>query len=183
MNCLQCDCDLGAVIGRRCPECGRAFDRSDPKTFRLHSDVDRIGRPGLFVMGTGCSFVTLLFPIVGRTAQPMPVFLILFKVGRSTCAGAWNDFPREWFVAFGCYVLFLLLAVASCLKPTRLARVVYFGGYPVGIAGFVLLAFPFGLAIQVPLVLVSCVPALSMVITYLVVGLFALKTSNNGNMP
>lgn len=33
MRCLSCKYDLSHLTERRCPECGRAFDPNDPKTF------------------------------------------------------------------------------------------------------------------------------------------------------
>ncbi len=33
MECLGCRYDLSGLTEPRCPECGRAFDRSDPSTF------------------------------------------------------------------------------------------------------------------------------------------------------
>ena len=33
MHCLTCHYNLRNLVEHRCPECGRAFDPSDPKTF------------------------------------------------------------------------------------------------------------------------------------------------------
>lgn len=37
MRCLTCDYDLSKLTARRCPECGRAFDPDDARTFRFSS--------------------------------------------------------------------------------------------------------------------------------------------------
>ena len=33
MRCFGCQYDLSNLSGHRCPECGRAFDPNDPRTF------------------------------------------------------------------------------------------------------------------------------------------------------
>jgi predicted amidophosphoribosyltransferase len=34
MRCLSCKYDLSKLTEHRCPECGRAFDPEDPRTFK-----------------------------------------------------------------------------------------------------------------------------------------------------
>jgi hypothetical protein len=47
MYCRECLYDLQGIAERRCPECGRAFDPANRRTFsrsRLGKPVDRFGR-------------------------------------------------------------------------------------------------------------------------------------------
>lgn len=39
MRCLSCQYELRNLTDRRCPECGRAFDPDDPRTFETDAVV------------------------------------------------------------------------------------------------------------------------------------------------
>jgi hypothetical protein len=41
MRCLTCKYDLSKLTEHRCPECGRAFDPADPKTFHSAGRLSR----------------------------------------------------------------------------------------------------------------------------------------------
>ena len=68
MWCLECDYELINLEEARCPECGRAFDASDPTTFKTEAVVARGRSRGISTasvvggaaLGVGAS---LLIPI------------------------------------------------------------------------------------------------------------------------
>lgn len=41
MRCLSCDYDLSNLTEHRCPECGRAFDPRNPKTFSTITPAEK----------------------------------------------------------------------------------------------------------------------------------------------
>ncbi len=47
MWCLECDYELINLDEARCPECGRAFDASDPTTFKTEAVVARVRSRGI----------------------------------------------------------------------------------------------------------------------------------------
>jgi hypothetical protein len=53
-NCRDCGYDLGELTTNRCPECGRAFDLTDPKTFATNNPRGRPLRLGIGYLVVAC---------------------------------------------------------------------------------------------------------------------------------
>lgn len=60
MYCLQCNYDMRGLPENRCPECGAAFDPTDPTSFKLTPDRERAWPGWLAVAALGHPFTTVL---------------------------------------------------------------------------------------------------------------------------
>jgi len=75
VRCKSCHYSLANLTERRCPECGREFDPSDPRTFSTPKTVNDIlnGRTASIVMMT----IAAIIMIALTTCLIRAVWLVL----------------------------------------------------------------------------------------------------------
>lgn len=59
-RCLKCDYDLRGITSRNCPECGRAFDPADDRTWRVAKANSRLARWALRKPGIRLIAITVV---------------------------------------------------------------------------------------------------------------------------
>jgi hypothetical protein len=73
MRCLSCKYDLSHLAEHRCPECGRAFDPSDARTYDAPDGPSRkYSRLSIWIAGWCLALGSFLLAVgsIGRVAGP-----------------------------------------------------------------------------------------------------------------
>jgi hypothetical protein len=114
MRCIDCKYDLSNLTENRCPECGRAFDPSDPNTFYIPRQLSPRFLLWLFVISITVYGGLFLYAFLKLANEPLPPsgpgFIIARLPVRTMARCAASDALAQW-----PFVMNAIFAVSFCL--------------------------------------------------------------------
>lgn len=93
--CLSCGYLLRGLPRPVCPECGRAFDPLDSKTFGTGPD-SRVRRKWLIRGAMGLAVGLLLVPLFPRGYSKSTITFVCTMCGSKIAVDRWEVYPADW---------------------------------------------------------------------------------------